>query len=114
MPSLFTSPEPLGELEIVGNNGVPKNAFPLDMCMGDCDSDKECVGDLVCTSYDGTEGVPNCSGTGIEGKDYCTNPNMQGEWSGSDPYYKFNLRLYWEQTYFWQETHEETWVSEGQ
>jgi len=38
---------------------------------GDCDSHRECAGDLVCFSRSGTEPVPGCSGKGISGYGYC-------------------------------------------
>ena len=40
-----------------GNNGSPASAFPLGLCEGDCDSDKECAGDLKCFQRSGTQRV---------------------------------------------------------
>ena len=41
--------------------------------LGDCDSDNECEGDLVCYKRGGNEDVPGCLlGVGaVDGKDYC-------------------------------------------
>jgi len=66
-----TIPPTKPPLDTVGNNGQPEDKFPLGTCLGDCDSDNECAGDLVCFTRDGTEEVPGCSGVGIEGNDYC-------------------------------------------
>jgi len=59
-------------LVTVGNNGNPKNAFPLGRCQGDCDKDKDCSGNLVCFRRDGQEEVPGCTNQGEAGDDYCT------------------------------------------
>ena len=40
-----------------GNNGFPESAFPLGMCEGDCDTDEDCKGVLVCFQRDGLEPV---------------------------------------------------------
>eukprot|EP00581_Thalassiosira_minuscula_P031283 CAMPEP_0183763434 /NCGR_PEP_ID=MMETSP0739-20130205/9697_1 /TAXON_ID=385413 /ORGANISM="Thalassiosira miniscula, Strain CCMP1093" /LENGTH=513 /DNA_ID=CAMNT_0026001853 /DNA_START=121 /DNA_END=1662 /DNA_ORIENTATION=+ len=60
-------------LEWVGNNGG--EVFPLGQCQGDCDSDKDCKGDLVCFDRDGATAnapVPHCSGYDDTGDDFCT------------------------------------------
>lgn len=72
---------------------------------GDCDSDNDCLGNLICIQREGTSSIPGCEGKGERGKDYCTNPSL----ALGDPNYRFQLRLYWHQNFFWQETHEETW-----
>ena len=44
-------------------------------CEGDCDSDSDCEGDLVCHRRSGEEAVPGCAGEGgdrdVYGKDIC-------------------------------------------
>ena len=32
-----------------------------ELCSGDCDTDDDCAGDLVCFQRDGGEDVPGCS-----------------------------------------------------
>jgi hypothetical protein len=64
-----------GELEQVGNNGIPAENFPLGVCEGDCDNDGECAAGLLCFQRSGTESVPGCSGSGVSAKDYCYDPN---------------------------------------
>ena len=32
-----------GNLGRVGNNGKPSSVFPLERCLGDCDSDGKCL-----------------------------------------------------------------------
>jgi hypothetical protein len=58
-------------LTIVGNNGNPKNVFPLQVCQGDCDGDNECDTGLKCMQRDRNEAVPGCEGEGKRGTDYC-------------------------------------------
>ena len=60
-------------LVLAGDNGVaePGYSFPLDECQGDCDNDGECAGQLKCYQRSDIEPIPNCSGDGIPGKDYC-------------------------------------------
>jgi hypothetical protein len=56
-------------LDLVGNN---RAAFPLGLCEGDCDSDADCEGHLVCFQRGGNMApVPGCLGTGVRSKDYC-------------------------------------------
>ena len=31
------------DLVVVGNNGSPSSAFPLQLCQGDCDIDDDCT-----------------------------------------------------------------------
>ena len=64
-----------------GNNGKWKNkdgcTYPLLECTGDCDTDKDCAGDLVCHQRDAYEAVPGCS-RGEQDKsetDYCVRPS---------------------------------------
>ena len=58
-------------LVIVGDNGVPSRAFPLQECEGDCDTDEDCDLDLICQLRDDVEEVQGCIGNGESGKDYC-------------------------------------------
>ena len=57
-------------LELVGDNGSPSSAFPLQECQADCDNDKDCDHGLVCVQR-GRDFVPGCSGDPIDGEDYC-------------------------------------------
>ena len=43
-------------------------------CEGDCDSDADCQGDLVCYQSDVVESVPGCDGLTEAGIDYCYAP----------------------------------------
>lgn len=63
-------------LEVVGNNGHPASAWPLQECQGDCDADIDCAGHLKCHKRDGQELVTGCIGKGITGEDYCYNPYL--------------------------------------
>jgi hypothetical protein len=66
----------------------PKNPFNLHpghlsctssnkctACEGDCNSDIDCVGNLLCQQRSGYEAVPGCAGTGTSGYDYCYDPD---------------------------------------
>jgi len=59
------------QLVLMGNNGSPSNAFPLQACQGDCDNDSDCAGSLKCFQRDGREEVPGCIGKGQRKSDYC-------------------------------------------
>ncbi|CAJ1950550.1 unnamed protein product [Cylindrotheca closterium] len=85
-------PDGIYLLVSVGNDGLPENLFPLKMCQGDCDRNRDCAGDLVCYQRTGTEQVPGCLGQGTADRDYCTHPyfieQLKGEVepdAGADP-----------------------------
>ena len=40
----------------------PRSAFPLTLCQGDCDSDRDCKGDLVCLQRGRDDPIPGCMG----------------------------------------------------
>lgn len=70
------------ELKTCGNNGkwkldVDGCQYPLIECSGDCDTDKDCAGDLVCHQRNPYEAVPGCSGgeQGTGKTDYCVRPS---------------------------------------
>jgi hypothetical protein len=67
------------ELFLAGDNGEPSSVFPLGRCEGDCDNDTQCGPGLLCFQRRGTEAVPGCSGTGVSGKDYCYQPEEDGD-----------------------------------
>lgn len=61
------------ELRKIGNKGQPYSVYPLPMCKGDCDNDRDCAGDLVCFQRkdgDYTK-IPGCTGNPHKGTDYC-------------------------------------------
>jgi hypothetical protein len=62
------------ELDIVGNNFNPPEAYPLGECEGDCDDDNECSLGLICMFRKGNETVPGCRGDAVDSKDYCYRP----------------------------------------
>lgn len=88
-----------------GNNGSPSSAFPLKKCEGDCDSDDDCAGNLVCFQRSGSQSVPGCSGGSSykESHDFCVEPSSGGGGGGGSSSSSFYLKLYWEQGYYWQE-----------
>jgi len=50
--------------------------LPLHLCQGDCDSDDDCVDDLICyTKAFNESSVPGCSGVSITRTDHCIDPN---------------------------------------
>lgn len=59
----------LDTLMDMGNNGYPTGVFPLQRCQGDCDSDDDCAGNLVCFTRT-LEAVPSCIGEGRFEFDY--------------------------------------------
>lgn len=74
---------------------VARDAEDLGECQGDCDSDWDCRGNLICFKRSGYESVPGCPGRGSSGTDYCIkSPSSSGD--------VFRLKLYWEEGYGWQ------------
>jgi hypothetical protein len=57
-------------LQMMGDNGSPVAEYPLGKCRGDCDSDTDCVGELVCFQRGDLEAVPGCDGVGESSEDY--------------------------------------------
>jgi hypothetical protein len=113
----------LKSISYAGNNGRPGGAFPLGICEGDCDSDSDCAGSLRCFQRNGGQSVPGCDGGASDSSrsDFCYDPNGGGG-GGPSPTPpsptppspsppsptppasgRFNLKLYWEEGYFWQE-----------
>ena len=103
----------LTRARIVGNNG--RGPFPLGLCQGDCDSDKECSGKLVCSQRNRGDSVPGCwLGSLIRTKnDVCVkDPDRDDDDDDDDAddddigggqiSSHFALKLYWEKGYFWQ------------
>jgi len=66
------------QLVIMGDdiNGIqtPASAFPLGRCQGDCNSDDDCSGNLLCRQRDDNAAITGCSGRGATGFDYCYSP----------------------------------------
>jgi len=68
-PIIWTSTG-LPPLEYLGTLGTPKG-----LCQGDCDSDDDCLPDLVCHRRDGYDRVPGCDTMpGTKDVDYCALP----------------------------------------
>jgi hypothetical protein len=71
--NIWTSTEALMNL---GGSGCTASS-PCGECQGDCDSDSDCHGGLVCFQRDGLEVVPGCQAGGsgdVSGYDYCHAP----------------------------------------
>ena len=65
------------ELVIYGNNG-DFSVYPLPLCGGECDTDTDCEGDLVCFQRNRGDPVPGCSGNDFTSRgDYCIEPPME-------------------------------------
>jgi hypothetical protein len=107
-PTKAPTAKPFYSLAEVGNDGNPGDVFPLGRCEGDCDSNGDCEGDLICIQRDDNEEVPGCGGSAIAGVDYCTDSSYRPDSIGNGDY-NFQLRLYWKSGYYWQETNRETW-----
>jgi hypothetical protein len=90
-PTPPTAPVAPGTLSITGDNNVPPEAFPMNMCEGDCDEDSDCRGNLVCYQRDDVDTalIPGCSGIpDVDGSDYCCDTSFEGCVSsegGGDP-----------------------------
>lgn len=98
-------------------------AFPTDiplpagigLCAGDCDSPADCESGLYCFQRMNFEAVPGCPGTERDESrtDYCTNttsrpsPLPPPPPPTTDDDSPFRLKLYWNASYWWQESNEE-------
>ncbi|CAB9521159.1 beta-induced protein ig-h3 [Seminavis robusta] len=60
----------LPKLETIGDNPT----MALGLCQGDCDTDEDCLDELLCYQRDYQEMVPGCSGRGETSYDYCVSP----------------------------------------
>jgi hypothetical protein len=87
----------------------------IGLCAGDCDSPADCESGLYCYQRMNFEAVPGCPGTERDGsrKDYCTDviapspsPNSTSTRPPTDED-SFRLKLYWNSSYWWQESNEE-------
>lgn len=71
---------PSGFLARVANDGDPSSLYPLERCLGDCDSDEDCMGSLECFQRRSSDpGPPNCSGNTDGSTDYCYDRNDDGD-----------------------------------
>jgi hypothetical protein len=61
----------------VANEELGVEGYPLQECQGDCDTDDECAGDLICFQRDENEVVPGCVGVAEEERDYCVQPPQE-------------------------------------
>jgi hypothetical protein len=78
-PSEMPSPAPTAatkNVEYVGNDGSPASAYPLGECQGECDSDEDCEGELICFQRDPGDPVPGCLGgeDDTSRNDFCISP----------------------------------------
>eukprot|EP00492_Amphilonche_elongata_P001940 TRINITY_DN2259_c0_g1_i1.p1 TRINITY_DN2259_c0_g1~~TRINITY_DN2259_c0_g1_i1.p1 ORF type:complete len:154 (+),score=24.49 TRINITY_DN2259_c0_g1_i1:158-619(+) len=65
-----------GSVELSGGND--DGATNLQVCTGECDTDRQCAEGLECFHRDSFETIPGCTGTGNEGWDYCYDPQWTG------------------------------------
>jgi hypothetical protein len=102
--SSITKDRNLQLAKVVGNNGRG-GVFPLELCQGDCDSDDDCLGDLVCFQRNAGQPIPGCAGGEhvSERADFCVqNPSDgdggddNGGGDGDDDGNAFALKLYWQ------------------
>jgi hypothetical protein len=60
---------------------------PCGECLGDCDNDSECEGNLKCyqrrRGASALDPIPGCSGSGRRGRDYCYSPDSTDPNDGS-------------------------------
>jgi hypothetical protein len=78
-PSEMPSPAPTAaakNVEYVGNDGSPTSAYPLGECQGECDSNEDCEGELICFQRDPGDPVPGCLGgeDDTSRNDFCISP----------------------------------------
>jgi len=59
------------------NYGWTPAGAPMGKCVGDCDHDGHCTGNLVCQQRNRNENVRGCSGKANYGVDYCVEPTKR-------------------------------------
>jgi len=95
----------------------------LGLCEGDCDSDSDCAGDLICYQRDAGQSIPGCSGTPNSRSDFCIrdlslnrdddgnndddgyNDDNNNDDNGGDGGESFALKLYWERGKYLTQLH---------
>ncbi|CAB9527247.1 receptor-like protein kinase [Seminavis robusta] len=109
---------------VVGSSRVsPVRRTLLGRCRGDCDSNRDCDGNLVCHQRGVGDPVPGCSGKSLgTSRDYCVSPGAGGGGGstgagggatvstgtgGGTTSGSFRLKIYWEQGYDWQDEYVE-------
>jgi len=102
-----TTTTPKATLQLLGDNGNPNGTFPLAKCAGDCDSDRDCSGDLRCyfRRYAEDATPPGCEGEAVDGTDFCFDPaddplippmgTLYRIGQDGDPSWAFPLRKCW-------------------
>jgi len=80
---------------------------------GDCDSDDDCEGFLICFFRGFYDDVPGCLGAGEEDHDCCVDPFLTPVLAAEAPSNtsSFQLKLYWQEGYTWQEVRSLSFVS---
>ena len=72
---------PISQPGVVNYVGECGSSYSCGLCEGDCDTDSDCEGSLVCYQRSGFEAVTGCSGEGgprdVFGKDICALPEVQ-------------------------------------
>jgi len=94
--------------------------YPLGLCEGECDKDRDCEGDLICYQRGSGHAVPGCSGVPGSRSDFCIDPQalidaIPFDFTNIDTTTQYEgmskpsrLRLFWHEIYYWQETRDET------
>ena len=73
---MYTDSDDPADVPLTNEGNPPARCGCLEECAGDCDSDADCVGDLVCYFRSEGDGIPpGCSGEVHEpNHDYCYDP----------------------------------------
>jgi len=94
-----------------------RRKLQLGECQGDCDSNSDCRGGLVCYQRGRGDRVPGCSGKNLgTTRDYCVQSNSNQRNTDSEPAgfsapapapatstsSAFQLKIYWQRGYDWQ------------
>lgn len=90
---------------------MPRFSNTFGLCAGDCDSPADCDPGLYCFQRMNFEAVPGCPGSELDASrtDYCTNTAASPPFAVAPPPTEdsFRLRLYWNSSYWWQESNVE-------
>jgi hypothetical protein len=73
-----TTPQPTVVPALADSALICTEYSPCNQCLGSCDSDFHCAGELQCFRRNYGEPVPGCLGQGNYGQNYCYNPFADG------------------------------------
>lgn len=79
LPTTQPTTQPITSPMLGDSSVACSESAPCEQCLGSCNSDANCAGELQCFLRGYLERIPGCSGQGKYGQSYCYNPFADGE-----------------------------------